>query len=202
MGRIHWTTLGLAALLVAGCGSAANSAATSATSAPPSSAAATSPAAAPSSPAPASTAPAQPTAPPATSSPVATTVYLAPAQNLSGTPLMEPACTTLCALSGDSTAFLSAMTWQTWTASEATGSGTYKLDDCQPDCAQGTVHAVPVVVTFSQPVRACQPAVRWFWSRASFTFPKGLPQALQGQNAPQNPWDFTALTSAAQQSCG
>lgn len=176
MGRIQWTALGFAALLVTACGAASNSL---------------------------TTAPAQQTAPPpAASSPAATTVYLAPAQNLSGTPLLEPACAMLCALSGDSTAFLSGMTWQSWTASEAIGTGMYKLDDCQPDCAQGTVHAVPVVVTFSQPVKACHPAVRWFWSHASFTFPKGLPKALQGQNAPQNPWDFTSLRSAAQQSCG
>jgi hypothetical protein len=43
---------------------------------------------------------------------------------------------------------------------------------------------------------------RWFWSRASFRFPNGLPKALQGQDAPQNPWIFTTLVAAAQQSCG
>jgi len=28
-----------------------------------------------------------------------------------------------------------------------------------------------------------------------------LPKALQGQNAPQNPWTFTALMAAARESC-
>jgi hypothetical protein len=71
-----------------------------------------------------------------------------------------------------------------WTASEAIGTGTYKLDGCNPNC------------------KACSGnTVRWYWTRASFVFPKGLPKALQGQNAPQNPWAFTALASAAQQSC-
>ncbi len=137
---------------------------------------------------------------PASSAPAA--VYLAPGQSLTATPLYKPACASDCALSGDSTAFLSGMAWSSWTASEAVGTGTYKLDDCQPDCAQGTVHDVPVVVTFSRPVKACSPGTaRWFWSRASFMFPKGLPKALQGDSAPKNPWDFSAVISAAQQSC-
>ena len=31
--------------------------------------------------------------------------------------------------------------------------------------------------------------------------PAGLPAALQGQNAPQNPWTFSGLVTAAQQTC-
>jgi hypothetical protein len=57
-------------------------------------------------------------------------------------------------------------------------------------------------VTFSQPVKVCSPSrTYWVWSRASFTFPDGLPEALQGQNGPQNPWTFSGLITAAQQSC-
>jgi hypothetical protein len=37
---------------------------------------------------------------------------------------------------------------------------------------------------------------------ASFTYPQGLPKALQGASAPQNPWRFTHLSAQAQQSCG
>jgi hypothetical protein len=94
------------------------------------------------------------------------------------------------------------MTWSSWTISSAIGTGTYKLDSCDPNCAAGTVYPVPVVVTFSTPVKACSGnTTRWFWTRASFTFPKGLPKALQGASAPQNPWDFSTLAQAAQQSC-
>ncbi len=42
---------------------------------------------------------------------------------------------------------------------------------------------------------------RWFWTRASFTFPNGLPKALQGGSAPKNPWVFSTVVTAAQQSC-
>jgi hypothetical protein len=130
--------------------------------------------------------------------------FLAEGQDINGTALYEPACGGYgCALSGDSTAFLYRMNWTTWSAAEAVGTGTYKLNDCHPNCAAGTVYPVATVVTLSQPVKVCSPSgTRWFWSHASFTFPDGLPKALQGQDAPQNPWTFVSLVAAARQSCG
>lgn len=129
--------------------------------------------------------------------------FLAPGQDINAAPLHEPGCTAGCPLSGDGTATLSAMTWTTWSAAAAVGSGTYKLDDCNPSCAQGTVYPVAAVVTLSQPVKACSPAgTRWYWSRASFRFPHGLPKTLQGPDAPENPWTFSSLATAAEQSCG
>jgi len=129
--------------------------------------------------------------------------FLAAAQDLNGTLLHEPACGGFgCALSGDSTAFLFHMTWHTWSGSQAVGTGTYKLDDCNPNCAAGHVYSVATAVTLSQPVKVCaSPGTRWVWSRASFAFPHGLPKALQGPNAPQNPWTFSPLITAAQQTC-
>jgi hypothetical protein len=143
------------------------------------------------------------TSPTVTASAAGIAVYLAPGQDVNATPLYKPACGGYgCALSGDSTAFLYQMTWTTWSATEAVGTGTYKLDDCNPNCAAGTVYSVPTVVTLSQPVKVCSAAgAREFWSRASFTFPDGLPKALQGQNAPQNPWTFAGVAGAAQPSC-
>ncbi|HEV2255883.1 MAG TPA: hypothetical protein VGS06_22270 [Streptosporangiaceae bacterium] len=130
-------------------------------------------------------------------------IFLAAEQSLNGGLLHRPACDGFgCALSGDSTAFLFHMTWPTWSGSVAVGTGTYKLDDCNPDCAGGHVYSVATVVTLSQPVKVCASSgTRWVWTRASFTFPQGLPKALQGQNAPQNPWTFSALITAAQQTC-
>jgi hypothetical protein len=141
---------------------------------------------------------------PATASvPTGADTFLAASQDINGTLLHEPACGGFgCALSGDSTAFLAAMKWTTWSGTEAVGRGTYKLNDCNPNCAGGHVYPVPTVVTFSQPVKVCSAAeTRWVWSHASFTFPHGLPKALQGQNAPQNPWTFSGLITAAQQTC-
>ena len=129
--------------------------------------------------------------------------FLAPGQDINAGPLHEPGCAAGCPLSGDGTAILSAMTWTTWSTAAAVGSGTYKLDDCNPSCAQGTVYPVAAVVTLSQPVKACSPAgIRWYWSRASFRFPHGLPKALQGPDAPEDPWTFSSLATAAEQSCG
>jgi hypothetical protein len=133
----------------------------------------------------------------------ASDTFLAPGQDLNATPLYEPACTGYgCSLSGDSTAVLFDIKWTMWSTTEAVGTGTYKLDACNPNCAAGPVDPVPTVVTLSQPVKVCSSGgTHWVWSRASFTFPHGLPQAFQGQNAPANPWTFTPLITAAQQSC-
>ena len=129
--------------------------------------------------------------------------YLAEGQDIRGPLLYRPACTSGCPLSGDSTAILATMTWRTWSASKAVGTGTYELDGCDPDCAAGPVYKVPAVVTLSQPVKMCSSSAgtRWVWTRASFRFPHGLPQALRGSNAPLNPWVFSSVISAARHSC-
>jgi hypothetical protein len=129
-------------------------------------------------------------------------VYLAEGQDLRGRLVYRPACAPGCPLSGDSTAILATMTWRTWSPARAVGTGTYELDGCNPDCTAGPVYKVPVVVTLSHPVKACTPhGTRRVWTKASFRFPHGLPRALRGANAPQNPWVFSSLISAARQSC-
>jgi len=129
-------------------------------------------------------------------------MFLAQGQDINGTALYRPACNSGCPLSGDSTAILDKMTWSTWSATEAVGTGTYKLDACNPSCAAGPIYPVATVVTLSDPVKVCSSSgTRWFWTRASFTFPNGLPKALQGGSAPKNPWVFSTVVSAAQQSC-
>ena len=175
-----WASLACSAVLVTACASSASSAASSASSTPPAAASSA-----------------------VTASPTGADTFLAAEQSLSATLFHEPACSGFgCALSGDSTAFLATMKWSTWSGTEAVGTGTYKLDDCRPDCAGGRVYPVAVVVTLSQPVKVCSASgTRWVWSHASFTFPDGLPEALEGQNAPQNPWTFSGLITAAQHSC-
>jgi hypothetical protein len=201
------TLLAATALLLTACSSSGSSAASGGASSPAASATASATASAPAS-APAST-PATPTAM-ASASPggaamqSATDTFLAEGQDVNGTALFKPACVSTygCALSGDSTGFLYKMTWTTWSASEAVGTGTYRIDSCNPNCAAGKVYPVATVITLTDPVRVCSSAgTRWFWSHASFTFPSGLPTALQGSNGPQNPWTFSSVTSAANQGC-
>jgi hypothetical protein len=138
-----------------------------------------------------------------TGAPNPSVAYLAQGQDIHGKLLFMPACNgTGCALSGDSTSFLSKMTWETWSDSEAVGTGIDKLDGCDPNCAAGPVYSVATVVTLSDPVKACfSSGPHRVWTRASFRFPHGLPKALRGDSAPQNPWVFSSLISAARQSC-
>ena len=199
-----WASIACVAVLLTACNSSSSSAVSSATSTVSTTAAASvaaSSTAAPASSAAPLSAPAS--TPSVTASPAGADTFLAAAQDLDGRLLHEPACGGFgCALSGDSTTFLANMTWTTWSGTEAVGTGSYKINDCNPTCAAGRVYPVATVVTLSQPVKVCSASgTRWVWSHASFRFPDGLPHALQGQNAPQNPWTFSALISAAQQSC-
>ena len=183
---VSWASLACVAVLLTACNSSASSAASSATSTA----------------GPVSTPGAASTSS-AAAGPTGASTVLAAGQDLNGTQLHEPSCGGLgCALSGDSTTFLANMKWTTWSGTEAVGTGTYKINDCSPNCAAGHVYPVAAVVTLSHPVKVCSASgTRWVWSHASFTFPDGLPEALQGQNAPQNPWTFTPLIAAAQQTC-
>jgi len=140
----------------------------------------------------------------ATEAPNPSVAYLAQGQDLHGKMLFEPACNGFgCALSGDSTVFLSRMKWQTWSETEAVGTGIDKLDGCNPDCAAGPVYSVATVVTLSNPVKVCTSSgvPHMVWTKASFRFPHGLPKALRGDSAPLNPWVFSSLISAARHSC-
>jgi hypothetical protein len=168
-----WAVLACAALLVTACNASSSSA--------------------PASP---------PTSPRVTASTTGASTFLAPGQDIDGTALYRPACNSGCPLSGDSTAILDRMSWRTWSATEAVGTGIYKLDACNPNCAAGSVYSVATVVTLSDPVKVCSSSgTRWFWTRASFQFPAGLPKALHGGSAPNNPWVFSAVAAAAQQGC-
>jgi hypothetical protein len=138
-----------------------------------------------------------------TGAPNPSVTFLAQGQDINGKLLFRPACNGFgCALSGDSTVFLSKMTWNTWSDTEAVGTGIDKIDGCNPDCASGPVYPVATVVTLSNPVKVCSSSgPRQVWTKASFRFPHGLPKALRGDSAPQNPWVFSSLISAARQSC-
>jgi hypothetical protein len=129
-------------------------------------------------------------------------VYLAEGGSVGGTSVHAPACGTGCPLSGDGTTSLWDMTWPTWNSAVASGTGTEKLDDCTPNCAAGTLHAVRVAVTLSRPVMACVAGTgKWFWTRVSFTWPDGLPAAFSGANAPLNPFDYQDITAQSAKSC-
>jgi hypothetical protein len=114
----------------------------------------------------------------------------------------RPACGSGCGLSGDGTAALWNMTWTAWTSTQGAGAGTEKLDDCNPNCAAGTLHSVAVRVTFSKPVMTCQSGkAAWYWTRVTFTWPDGLPSVFSGDDAPANPFDYPGITAQQATSC-
>jgi hypothetical protein len=55
------------------------------------------------------------------------------------------------------------LTWSSWTAGGAAGSGRLEVNDCQPTCATGHAKAVPATIALSD-VREC--AGRSYFARA------------------------------------
>lgn len=51
------------------------------------------------------------------------------------------------------------MVWTSWTASSATGTGTFWEKLCKPNCAEGNIGTYPVAVTLS----AVQTSARSSW---------------------------------------
>jgi hypothetical protein len=130
--------------------------------------------------------------------------YIAEGQYLAGPALYKPACKVKfdCMISGDGTAALYKMHWSQWGTTKAVGTGTYLLNGCTPNCAEGKFYNVPIVVTLSKPVKACfGKSVRWYWTKASFRFTHGLPAVLRADGGPVNPWNFTGLAQMAKASC-
>jgi ribosomal protein L24E len=54
-------------------------------------------------------------------------------------------------ISGDAGNIVGNMTWTSWNSESAAGYGTWGYDDCNPDCASGTVTDYPATITFSEP---------------------------------------------------
>ena len=153
----------------------------------------------------------QPSLQPASASPAPSvptahelTVYFAEGGDTNGTSMHASGCSAGCPLSGDGTTSLWHMTWPTWNPTEAVGTGTEKIDDCNPSCAAGKLYPVNVTVTFRDPVLVCtaQHVARYYWTRASFSWLAGLPAALSGDSAPVNPVTYANITAQSSPSCG
>ena len=205
--------LPLALFPLAGCASSSSSAAAggtatasaasaAASSAAPAASASTSPAQPATTPASPATATASPVAAGGGTSPAAQQVFLAEGGDVRGHADYRPACGTGCGLSGDGTTALWNMTWTAWDSGQADGTGTEKIDDCNPNCAAGTLHSVAVRVALSNPVMVCASGKgTWYWTRVIFTWPNGLPAAFSGDNAPTNPFNYQDITAQQAKSC-
>ncbi len=118
-------------------------------------------------PAASATAPATKTAHSANPKPVATTSAAAPAPikaaalptvptngAIDGTQAVEPSTIDL---SADGNGDLNGLTWSSWTAHIAKGSGSFNVNNCKPNCAQGTTVDVTVSVALSAPTSGSSP---------------------------------------------
>jgi hypothetical protein len=50
-------------------------------------------------------------------------------------------------LSGDGSTFVRHLTWTGWGTADAQGTGILERDDCNPNCAQGTLHAYQATIS-------------------------------------------------------
>jgi eukaryotic-like serine/threonine-protein kinase len=77
------------------------------------------------------------------------------------------------AYSGDATNVVTAITWSSWTATGATGTGTSDIDNCVPSCAAASPNNVTATITLSDPVngRFTQMTETRNGTTTSYTYP-------------------------------
>ncbi len=75
------------------------------------------------------------------------TVCVLPVVDCHGEMKTEPGIVTL---SADGSVFLGGITWSSWGAATAQGSGTLNTNNCQPSCAQGTFSRYPATITLTR----------------------------------------------------
>ena len=78
---------------------------------------------------------------------------------------------------GDGNFYLDGMTWRSWGAASATGTGTAHANDCTPDCAAGHFHTYRVTATVSD-LRKCMGGRRQYTTlvlRYPATKPRAYP---------------------------
>jgi hypothetical protein len=93
----------------------------------------------------------------------------------------------------DGNDYLSHLSWSSWTASSASGTGTEMVNDCQPYCAAGKFHSYPVGVSFWRSVATPgRPGQRYF-SRVTLRFPGARPPAYSHGKPVTGPKTWTAV---------
>lgn len=78
----------------------------------------------------------------------------------------------------DNTGVMTDMTWSTWGADGANGTGTDRSVECKPNCAQGTTLTNPIEVHAWNPVASPNPACPKdveFYADMTIAYPDGVP---------------------------
>lgn len=90
----------------------------------------------------------------------------------------------------DSTSIMENMTWTSWGADGANGTGTDNSVECKPDCAQGPHLMNPIVVHAWNPKSPKEtgcPAGVQFYTDLTVAYPKGVPPWVK----PGSTWSDT-----------
>ena len=106
---------------------------------------------------------------------------------------VRPGSFTLACADGNS--YLSHLSWSSWTATSARGTGTQMINECVPYCAAGKFRGYPVDVTFwrSEPVPS-HPDQRYF-SRVTLRYPGVRPPVSSGGKQVNGPGTWTGALS-------
>ncbi len=75
---------------------------------------------------------------------------------------------------GDGGLYLANLHWRRWTRGSANATGSYVLNDCKPDCAEGHFHSYPVKITLSRP-KSCPGQAHRAFGWATFSYPGRRP---------------------------
>ncbi|HEY0717446.1 MAG TPA: hypothetical protein VGD68_07495 [Streptosporangiaceae bacterium] len=91
----------------------------------------------------------------------------------------------------DGNNYLARLSWSSWTASSATGTGIQEVNDCVPYCAAGKFRGYPADVVFwrSEPVPG-HPAQRYF-TRVTLRYPGPRPPVFSGGKQVSGPGTWT-----------
>jgi hypothetical protein len=109
-------------------------------------------------------------------------------------PQVRPGSFTLACADGNS--YLAHLSWSSWTASSASGTGTQLINDCKPYCAAGKFRSYPVDVVFwrSEPVPN-HPSQRYF-SRVTLLYPGARPPVSSGGKQANGPETWSGALSS------
>ena len=86
-------------------------------------------------------------------------------------PRFEPRNVTIAC--GDGSLLATGVSWSSWTQKSAVGTGTGDINDCNPDCVDGTRHSAPIELQLTKP-RKCSNGRRLF-TRLRYTWTAGAP---------------------------
>lgn len=97
----------------------------------------------------------------------------------------------ICGVAGDPPAQFENLTWTSWSASSASGTGDFTTNDCVPDCASAMPVNYPVNLSLSQPVDVAGYSVPVF-SLLTVDFSGTLPPSIGAELTEVTPTEYTA----------